>query len=429
MLKLLYSKRTREKRTLRTAANLCAPRRNPELPMDEFSPQLPPLPRRVELPPPAQLRLPWMLALLILLVVLWLLPTFVERIEFARTRGRERAEVESAREQLPSPSMEEISRQFTVIAKAIGPSVVHVDTSQVLTGGRRDALAQFFGGPRQYDVLAGQGSGVVVDESGYILTNYHVVENAQEIHVKLNDSESRPAEIVGLDPLTDLAVIKIASGGLIAAQWGDSDALQAGSLVWAVGNPFGLDRSVTFGIISAKSRRGLSSSPYQDFLQTDAAINPGNSGGPLVDVTGRVVGINTAIVGKAYQGVGFSIPSVAAKEVYERLKSSGKVARGFLGVALDDLTPELAKKLKLKTTQGALVVEVPTGGPAAQAGIQPGDVIIEWNGQAVADATELRLLIGRTAVGSQAKVVLLRDDENVPLEVKVGELPDRPRMR
>jgi serine protease Do len=367
----------------------------------------------------AHARLPWLLGMLILLLILWLLPNFVEQISYSMIRGRQRAEVADARERLRDPTLTDISRQFAVVAKAIGPSVVHIDTVQVVTDSR-DEWANLFS-PRQYQAQ-GQGSGVIVDEAGYILTNYHVVENAREIQVKLSDNETQSGEIVGLDPGTDLAVLKIRSGGLIAAQWGDSDALQAGSLVWAVGNPLGLDRSVTFGIISAKNRRGLTGSPYQDFLQTDAAVNPGNSGGPLVDVGGKIVGINTAIAGRA-QGIGFSIPSRLAKEVYETLRSSGKVERGWLGVELSDVTPELARKFELKTLEGALVKTVLAGAPADKAGIQPGDVIVEWNGHPLADATELTLLVGKTEIGSQAAAVVIRDGKRTKVEIKIEPRP------
>jgi S1-C subfamily serine protease len=265
----------------------------------------------------------------------------------------------------------------------------------------------------------------VIDEEGYVITNNHVVENAQTITVKINDSETRPAELVGMDSVTDLAVLKIARGGLVPAEWGNSDALEVGSLVWAVGNPYGLDRSVSAGIVSAKSRRGLGGSPYQDFLQTDAAINPGNSGGPLVDVTGKIVGLNTAIVGRTYQGISFSIPGNAAREVYERLRSEGKVERGYLGVKLADLNPDVARRLGLKTLQGALVEEVVDGTPAAKAGIEPGDVITEWNGHSVADATELVLLIGRSRVGAPIRVVLFRDGKQVELEVTIEPQPEQ----
>ncbi len=384
--------------------------------MDEFFPPE----SRSTVAPSGRSGLPWLLSLLAVLLFFLLLPTFVERIFYAMTVGRERAQVEVARDQLPTPTLTQISRQFTLVAKAIGPSVVHIDTVQNLDL-RGTPL-----GARSRQQAVGQGSGVIVDEQGYILTNNHVVENATQIQVNLSGNESRSAQIVGLDETTDLAVLKIPSGGLIAAEWGDSDALEDGSLVWAVGNPFGLDRSVTFGIISAKNRRGFQgASPYQDFLQTDAAVNPGNSGGPLVDVSGKIVGINTAIVGPSYQGVSFSIPTSIAKEVYERLRENGKVVRGFLGVALQELTPDLAEELGLDSIGGALVAGVQPDTPASKAGIQPGDVVVEWDGQPIRDATELTLLVGKTKVDKTVEAKIIRDGKPLTVDVKVEERPAR----
>ena len=389
--------------------------------MDDFS--FSPRPQPAAMPRPN--RLPWLMVLFAVLLAFLLLPTLVERILYAVVRGRERAEVDVAREQLPAPTLREISRQFALVAKAIGPSVVHIDTMQVV--GRRDPLTRRAW--RQYEAL-GQGSGVIVDEAGYILTNNHVVENARSITVKLRGNETRDAEIVGLDETTDLAVLKIPSGGLIAAEWGDSDALEVGSLVWAVGNPFGLDRSVTFGIVSAKNRRVLTeNSPYQDFLQTDAAVNPGNSGGPLVDVTGKIVGINTAIVGRGYQGVSFSIPTSIAKGVYDRLRESGKVVRGYMGALLENLTPEPVRELGLKPIKGARVVEVVRNGPADKAGVRKDDVVVEWDGRSVGDATELTLSVGKAKIGSRVKVTVMRDGERLELELTVEERPARLNRR
>ena len=270
------------------------------------------------------------------------------------------------------------------------------------------------------------GSGVIVDDAGYILTNNHVVENARAITVKLGGNETRPAEIVGLDDTTDLALLKIPAGGLIAAEWGDSDALQVGAPVWAVGNPFGLDRSVSFGIVSAKNRRVLSdTNPYQDFLQTDAAVNPGNSGGPLVDLGGKIVGINTAIVGHGHQGVSFSIPSSIAKDVYERLRANGRVVRGYMGVRLMEVTPEVAETLALKSTKGALVAQVESDAPAARAGIEIEDVIVKWDAQEVTNPTELTMLVGKAAIGSRVKVTVIRDGHPRELELEVDQRPPR----
>jgi serine protease Do len=222
-------------------------------------------------------------------------------------------------------------------------------------------------------------------------------------------------------------VLKIKADGLTAVNWGDSEQMEPGALVWAVGSPFGLERTITSGILSAKHRAGLAGSLHQDFLQTDAAVNPGNSGGPLVDNQGRVIGINTAIVGDAYQGISFAIPSKVAREVYERVKAEGTVKRGWLGVALADVTEEVAQHVGLATATGvhiASVVDQPGGSPAAQAGIRAGDIILKWNDSTVRMPIDLMRLVGKTAIGSKAKVVVFRDGQELTLEVVVGERPD-----
>ncbi len=207
-----------------------------------------------------------------------------------------------------------------------------------------------------------------------------------------------------------------------------------GAPVWAVGNPYGLDRSVTFGIISAKSRRGFSENPYQEFLQTDAAVNPGNSGGPLVNVQGEVIGINTAIVGRAYQGISFAIPSETAHHIYDQLRASGNVVRGYLGVQLaqdGEVTPQIAQKLGIQSGSGALVKQVVADGPADKAGIEPGDVIVEWNGKPIDSSTTLRLLIARSEVGSDVECVIVRGGERETKKVRISQLPSNlsPRLK
>jgi serine protease Do len=219
-------------------------------------------------------------------------------------------------------------------------------------------------------------------------------------------------------------VLKVDAGGLVAAPWGDSDTLEVGDWVLAVGNPFGLDRSVTAGILSAKQRRQVVDSlPFQDFLQTDAAVNPGNSGGPLVNLRGEVIGINTAIVGEAYQGISFAIPSVTARDVYQRLKTTGKVSRGWLGVSLQELTEERAKALKIDARQGVIVQSVVPESPAAEAGLQSGDCIVEWNGQQVTSPSDLSLRVARTAVHSSVLASIVRQQQKLEIEVVVGERP------
>jgi serine protease Do len=273
----------------------------------------------------------------------------------------------------------------------------------------------------------GQGSGCIVDASGYILTNYHVIRDARDISVSLADGRRVPGQVVGFDPLTDVAVLKIDADKLIAAEWGDSDTAEVGALVWAVGSPFGLERTITSGILSAKHRAGLAGTPYQDFLQSDAAVNPGNSGGPLVNSEGEVIGINTAIVGDAYQGVSFAIPSSVAREVFDRIRDEGEVRRGWLGVALDLVDDQRASELGLPGTTGVYILTVVDqaqgGSPAAKAGIQPGDVILRFNDVEVANPATLSTLVAKTAIGSKARVVVFRDGQEVTLEATIGLRP------
>lgn len=277
--------------------------------------------------------------------------------------------------------------------------------------------------------MGGQGSGVIVEKDGTIVTNAHVVHGASEIAVRLSDGRSvRDVEVIGTDPASDLAVLRIKTAGLMPATWGDSQQLEVGDQVLAVGSPYRLAQTVTAGIISAKDRRGIIRAlAIQDFLQTDAAINPGNSGGPLVNLRGEVVGINTAIVGEAYQGIGFAIPSKLAQDVYAQLKAGEKIPRGWLGVAMQDLNDQLAEQLKLQEARGVLVAEVVAGSPAEKAGLQPGDVIVEWNGKRVSDANDLRFLVAGTRSGATVKVIFYRSGEKRETTVAVTERP--PRMR
>jgi serine protease Do len=315
------------------------------------------------------------------------------------------------------------------VAQSALASVVKVEVEQV-AGDRRtaDTLAQLFGSDA-IPARVGQGSGVVVDPDGFVLTNYHVVRDATNIWVTGDAPERLPARVVGVDALTDLALLKIDASDLPAISWGDSDALAVGALVWAVGSPYALERSVSFGILSAKDREGLTTSPYQDFLQTDAAINPGNSGGALVDRQGRLIGINTAVIGPSFQGIGFAIPAKTAQQVYERLRANGRVPRGWLGVTLDVVTPERAVQLRLAAPVGAYVAGVTRDAnalsPAEQAGIRPGDVIVRWNEQPVVDPVGLSRLVARTPAGQSATAVVHRDGTSREIQVTVGEQPDR----
>jgi serine protease Do len=267
----------------------------------------------------------------------------------------------------------------------------------------------------------GQGSGVIVDQQGYIVTNYHVVSGAEAIHVQLSDGRRTDASVVGADAMTDLAVLKVDLPNLIAAEWGDSEVLQVGDLVWALGSPYGLDQSLTFGIVSAKARRSgsrLTQSAYQEYLQTDAAVNPGSSGGPLVNIEGQVVGINAAIFGAAYQGISFAIPSSLAREKYDELRTKGWIDRAWLGIAPRDVPDAVRERLGLALGEGVYVGRVESGAPAARAGIRRGDVILKWNDHVATDPTLLSRAIAGTEIGSTAKVLLARIGESANSDVQ-----------
>lgn len=368
-------------------------------------------------------RLPWLLFVLLLAISVLVLPYVAEQVQFAITRGRARAEAEVARVQL-AEFPEHVSR-YRVVAKAIEPSVVGVETSRSIGPAREDELSRLFGERFPRYQAEGKGSGVIVDEQGYIITNFHVIDKASEVTVKLSDGRTvRNVKVVGVDPLSDIAVLKVQAHGLVAAPWGDSERLEVGDPVLAVGSPFGLAQTVTAGIVSAKGRRGVVQDiNYEDFLQTDAAVNPGNSGGPLVNLKGEVVGINTAIYGPAYLGISFAIPSQIARDVYQKLRDTGTVARGWLGVALQSLDDDLAERFALEDTSGALVTAILPDSPAAEAGIRMGDVIVAWNGSPVADPAALSFAVAGTRIGSKATVALIRDGKRVELTLTVAERP------
>ncbi len=271
----------------------------------------------------------------------------------------------------------------------------------------------------------GLGSGVIVSNDGYIVTNNHVVEKADELMVLLGDKRKLPAKLVGTDPKTDLAVIKIDATGLPTLPWGNSVTLQAGELVLAVGNPFGLNQTVTMGIISAVGRANVGIVDYENFIQTDAAINPGNSGGALVNLQGQLIGINTAIFSRSggYMGIGFAIPSQMVKRVMESLIGHGKVIRGWLGVSIQELSEDLAKQFDAPDTQGALVGDVFSTSPAGLAGLQRGDIIRAYNGGQVKNPTHLRSLVADTAPNSSVPMTILRDSKEVTISVSIGEMP------
>ncbi|HEV8342291.1 MAG TPA: DegQ family serine endoprotease [Candidatus Binatia bacterium] len=329
---------------------------------------------------------------------------------------------------------------FINLAKKMRPLVVNISTVQVSEGGQgfsspfgeEDPFSEFwrrfFGGPipRGPQQQRSLGSGFIIDSDGSILTNNHVVENAQKIVVKLSDEREFEAKVVGKDSKTDIAVVKIdARGSLPIASLGDSDRLEVGEWVMAIGNPFGLDSTITAGIVSAKGRH-IGAGPYDDFIQTDASINPGNSGGPLINLHGEVVGINSAIFSRTGGniGIGFAIPINLAKELLPQLKGKGKVTRGYLGVLIQKVTPDIAESLGLEKARGALVANVSKDGPADRAGIKVGDVIIEFDGKEIKDSNELPIIVARTAVNKKARLKVLRDKKEVTLAVAVGELKE-----
>ena len=330
---------------------------------------------------------------------------------------------------------------FADIAQAVTPAVVNITVRKEapvpMSGMPSDPLREFFGIPGMPEMPGmpnrpgrppapegrGAGSGVIVSSDGYVLTNDHVVDGAKEITVTLPDNREFTGKVVGLDPQTDLAVIKIDATNLPFVVWGDSATLRVGEYVLAVGNPFGLNSTVTLGIVSALGRGGMGITQYEDFIQTDAAINPGNSGGALVNTRGELVGINTAIFSQSggYQGVGFAVPTNLAKPVYESLLSTGKVVRGFLGVGIQAVTTDLARSFQLDHSKGALVTNVVPGSPADEAGIKRGDVIVEFQGKPVLDPRSLQHHVIRTIVGSEVSLAVIRDGHKQSLKTKILE--------
>jgi serine protease Do len=292
-----------------------------------------------------------------------------------------------------------------------------------------DLFKRFFGTPdqpqEQKKTVHSLGSGVIVSPDGYILTNNHVVEGAQKLTVMLESKKSFDAKVIGTDPQTDVAVVKIAAQGLPAAGLGDSDKVKVGQWVIAVGNPFQLMHTVTAGIISAKGRSNVGLADYEDFIQTDASINPGNSGGALADLDGAVIGINTAISSPSggSVGIGFAIPINMARQVMDALMTKGKVVRGYLALVPQDIDENLAKALKLKNGEGALVASVTSGGPADKAGIKTGDIVVEYNGVKIEDSTQFRNLVAQTGPGTAVKIVLLRDGKTIDVRAVLAERP------
>jgi serine protease DegQ len=321
---------------------------------------------------------------------------------------------------------------FADAAQSAIPSVVNVFTQKKVREANNPftndpIFRHFFGDrfdprPRQVSNL---GSGVIASADGYILTNNHVVEAADEIQVALSNGKIYPAKVVGADPETDLAVLKLNATRLPAITFGQSDILRVGDWVLAIGNPFGVGQTVTLGIVSALGRSHLGINTFENFIQTDAAINPGNSGGALIDNAGNLVGINSAIYSRTggSQGIGFAIPANLAKQVMEQIVKNGSVTRGWVGIEVQDLSPELAESFNLKSTEGALIAGVLKGGPADAAGVKPGDILLAVDGKTVADSSSLLNLIANLQPGAQARLTLGRDAKRLDLAVKVVRRP------
>jgi len=329
---------------------------------------------------------------------------------------------------------------FSELAENVRPGVVNIQVvkkvknvafgSRSFRGnpfGEDSPFGDFFGpfsegAPSPEPQQQGVGSGFVMSRDGYILTNNHVVEDADQIKVKLATGKEYDGKVVGRDPKTDLALVKIDASDLHALPLGNSDELKVGSWVVAVGSPFGLEQTVTAGIVSAKGRV-IGSGPYDNFIQTDASINPGNSGGPLINTKGEVVGINTAILAQG-KGIGFAIPINMAKDIAPQLQEKGHVTRGWLGVSIQEMTPELAKSFGLTDNKGALVAQVLTGSPAEKAGIEQGDVIVEFDGKAISESKDLPQVVASTPVGKSVNVKLLRNGKTLDRSVKVSEMEE-----
>ncbi len=342
--------------------------------------------------------------------------------------------------------LSKISDGFSSVAKKGTPSVVFIQVKTKAPEKRRQGsdpfdffndefFQRFFGSPppgsgrqqeEQQPQLGGQGSGFLISEDGYILTNNHVVKDAEEIIVKLSNGKETEATVIGTDPDTDLAVIKIKESGLPFIKLGNSDELDVGEWVIAIGSPFGLNATVTVGVVSAKGRNDLHLSTFEDFIQTDAAINPGNSGGPLLNLDGDVVGINTAIISGSggYMGIGFAIPSNMAKEITKQIIDKGSVTRGFLGVTLQAIDQDLAKSFNLKNIEGVLITDVVTGSPAAAAGLQQGDVVLGYNGQKVKSLGSFRNAVALMVPSSKLNLAVDRDGERKDMIVEIGLRPD-----
>jgi serine protease Do len=329
----------------------------------------------------------------------------------------------------------ELGQAMAEITEAVKPSIVNISTTRTIQmKGQTNPFFEdpffrrFFGDqfnmPKERKTPS-LGSGVIVTSDGYILTSSHVIQGAEEINVTLSDKSEFKGKIIGNDPMTDIGIIKIDADNLPAIPWGNSDSLRVGETVLAIGSPYGLSQTVTMGIVSAVGRANVGIADYEDFIQTDAAINPGNSGGALVNVKGELVGINTAIFSTTggYQGIGFAVPTNMAKNVMDSLINKGKVIRGWFGVTIQPLTPELAKQFNLKDDKGALIGDVIEGSPAEKAGLLRGDVIMEYEGKKIDEPTQLRNMVANTPPGKKVELKIIRENKIETKQLTIGELP------
>ena len=361
--------------------------------------------------------------------VVFVVTTF--RPEWLPTRGTQVAVVQQAPTTGPLPTTVQMGSYHEAVQRA-APSVVNIFTSKEIRSPRHPLLndptfRRFFGDqlPDESQRASSLGSGVIVSASGFVLTNHHVVEAADEIEVALADGKKLLAKVVGNDPETDLAVLRVNADNLPAITFGSSDALKVGDVVLAIGNPFAVGQTVTGGIVSALGRTGLGINTFENFIQTDAAINPGNSGGALIDAGGNLVGINTAIFSRSggSMGIGFAIPVSTAKMVLEQIVKSGSVTRGWIGVEVQEITPAISESFKLGVQRGALIANVLRGGPADRAGVRQGDVLMEVEGKPVADPSAMLNLIAALQPGAPAKMKLKRQGQEVEATVNVGRRP------
>src|SRR6266568_4128749 len=347
-------------------------------------------------------------------------------------------QVVELRQASTSPGSSARAASYSDAVRKAVPAVVNIFTSKEIKTPRHplldDPLFRHFFGDRLEDEpqrAASLGSGVIVSSKGYVLTNHHVVEAADEIEVALADGKKLKAKAVGSDPETDIAVLRVEGGPLPAITFGDADSLRVGDVVLAIGNPFGVGQTVTMGIVSALGRSQLGINTFENFIQTDAAINPGNSGGALIDTAGNLVGINTAIYSRSggSLGIGFAIPASSAKNIMEQIIQTGSVTRGWIGVEAQEITPEIAESFRLASTNGVLIAGVLRGGPADRAGLKPGDILLAIEGKPVKDPNSMLNLVAALVPGKPASMRLKRESKDVEVQVAVGKRPTLQQRR